>query len=52
MVGKSKTHYEVKNLLYLRKATDELKSDGGITIRFTRVGWGENEMSIEAHGDA
>ena len=35
----------------MQKAIRELKSVGGITIRFPIVEWSGNEMAIEVHGD-
>ena len=50
-VGKSKTHFKVQNLLYLRKSICGLKSDGETTIRFHIVRLGGTEMATEVHGD-
>ena len=51
MVGKSKTHFRVQNVLYL-ESDKKLKSDGEITIRFPIVDWVGNEMATEVHCDA
>ena len=43
-VGGSKTHFKVKNLIHLQKASEKLKLYGEIAVMFTSVGWGR-------HGD-